>query len=481
MRKNIFLSFLDKYSSLVIGIATNLALARMLTPYDIGVFSIAVSFAGLAGAVREFGIGSYLVQEKELTLSRQRSAIGVAMAIAWTIGALLAACSGLIADLYNNPSIRDVVLVLSLNFFFIPFTMIVIMLLRREMRFAALYRINLAATLCRSASAIALAWLGYRFMAMAWSSLVGVVATFVMAQFEHPAGGRLLPSFREWRRITSFGVVSTVGQILREVGRSAPNVIIGAMINPAAVGLYSRGAGLIRLFSQGVLEGFAPVALSTVALRHREGGDLRDFVLRSLAHITALAWPFFCFAVLLAFPVIRILFGDQWDDAVPITRLLCAAAMVGILDAMTWAVLQGTGSVGKFAVLQAIIVPARVVLLVGVLLTWRNLEVAGWAAIASSTLRIAVSVTFMQKMGIVRAIEILGAVAKSAALAICSSIGPLMVVVLMPIGPQHIWGPFLSAACSAALGFIGAVFFFRHPLADEVRGAFQQVWRIALH
>jgi O-antigen/teichoic acid export membrane protein len=33
----------------------------------------------------------------------------------------------------------------------------------------------------------------------------------------------------------------------------------------------------------------------------------------------------------MAYPMIRIMFGDQWDAAVPLMRWLCLAAIVGTL------------------------------------------------------------------------------------------------------------------------------------------------------
>ena len=115
IRKSLFLSFLDKYSALLINIGAGLLLARILTPYDIGVYSIAASLYGLASSLRDFGISPYLIQEKELTVSRQRSAMGVIAVISWTLGVLLIAASGFIADFYKNPDLRKVIQRLRVN------------------------------------------------------------------------------------------------------------------------------------------------------------------------------------------------------------------------------------------------------------------------------------------------------------------------------------------------------------------------------
>jgi O-antigen/teichoic acid export membrane protein len=467
----LLVSFLDKYSALAITIAANLALARILTPYDIGVYSIAASLVGVASALRDFGIASYLVQEKELTVLQQRTAIGVAVIITWTLGGLLAGFSAVIADYYGNPGVRDVILVLSINFFFIPFTMVVINVLRREMRFGALYRINLIAAIFRSATALAFALWGLGFMAMAWSSVAGVCATFVVTQFELPSTARLMPSLREWRHIASFGAYSTLGQILTQIRVAAPDMVIGRVLFPAAVGLYSRAFGMASLFSQAILEGMSPVALSAIAMRHRDGGNIRDLWLRGITHISAFGWPFFSFVTILTFPVMRILFGDQWDAAVPVARLICIAAMIGLIDSMTWATLQGTGSVGKYALLQLFTVPTEIAVMIGALAYEHDIIAAGWTAIFGSMLHVSASLYFLNRLADIRLRDVAEAVGKSAALAVLTSIAPALVTLFMQIGPGHLWLPVLIAGGGSGISFILGILVLRHPIADEVRGA----------
>jgi len=73
----------------LISFGASIVLARLLTPAEIGTFSVAAAFVALAQMFRDFGIGSYLVQEKELTPLRFRSAASLTLVSAWTMGALL--------------------------------------------------------------------------------------------------------------------------------------------------------------------------------------------------------------------------------------------------------------------------------------------------------------------------------------------------------------------------------------------------------
>src|SRR5438874_932203 len=45
---------------------TSLALARLLTPYETGIFSLAAAFAGLLSTLRSCGLSSYIVRAERM-------------------------------------------------------------------------------------------------------------------------------------------------------------------------------------------------------------------------------------------------------------------------------------------------------------------------------------------------------------------------------------------------------------------------------
>ena len=52
----------------------SLVLARLLTPAEVGIFSMTAVLIGIAHVFRDFGVSAYLLQEKDLTPEKIRSA-----------------------------------------------------------------------------------------------------------------------------------------------------------------------------------------------------------------------------------------------------------------------------------------------------------------------------------------------------------------------------------------------------------------------
>lgn len=120
VRRSLFIQFLNSYSAAGISFVSIIILARLLTPQEIGIFSVCMAFVGFLHTLRDFGIGAYLLQERNLDAGILRSAYGLALLFGWTAAAVLALSSGLVADFFNEPGVRSVTLVLAVNFLLIP-------------------------------------------------------------------------------------------------------------------------------------------------------------------------------------------------------------------------------------------------------------------------------------------------------------------------------------------------------------------------
>ncbi len=60
VRRTLSLSLSSNYSNLAIHTIAVMVLARLLTPAEIGVYSIGAAVITLAHVVRDFGVGNYL-------------------------------------------------------------------------------------------------------------------------------------------------------------------------------------------------------------------------------------------------------------------------------------------------------------------------------------------------------------------------------------------------------------------------------------
>lgn len=73
VRRALLFSFLTRYGGMLIGLASTMIVARLLTPDQIGTFAIASAIVMVISEFRLLGAGMYLVRESEMTEEKVRA------------------------------------------------------------------------------------------------------------------------------------------------------------------------------------------------------------------------------------------------------------------------------------------------------------------------------------------------------------------------------------------------------------------------
>jgi O-antigen/teichoic acid export membrane protein len=471
VRISLLISLAEKYSVTIINIVSTVIIARLLTPLEIGVYSVGLAFVAIAHTLRDFGVGNYLIQEKELTEDRIRTAAGVTLLLAWSLALALALGSGPIANIYNKPDMRSVLLILSLSFVIIPFSSPTLALLRRNMAFKVLYQIRIVSAVVHASVAVCLSWQGYSFASLAWASLAGVSTTAVMAAFHRPGKLIIWPSFVEWRHVAAFGGKASVDALITQIGMNSIDMIAGRMLGFTAVGIFSRAQGLISMFSREFTNAVLQVAFPAFANGHRAGLDLKEPFLRAVGTLTLFAWPFYAFLVLMAYPIIRIMFGDQWDAAVPLVQILALGGFASALWSLCSQILLGMGKINELLKTQFILQGLRIAM-VFVTAHYSITHVAigqGIFYVLTYFILYRCVRPFVQ----ISNIDVMRATWKSMMATLISAIAPALVIFYMPPGPENLWFPLLLGAAGTCVGWLAGIYIFKHSFGEEITGAYR--------
>lgn len=472
-KRSIGISFATQYLELLIQFLGVLVLARVLAPEEIGTFSVAAFLMTVLHVFRDFGTVQYIIQEPDLTRDKIRSAMGVSILLALGVAAVMAACSGLAARFYDNPALQPIMWVMAASFAVSPFGSLLIGIYRRDFRLQAVFYIRIGSTLAQVAVSLALALQGYGALSLAWGNFAGILAFGIVANLVRTKGIPRWPRFTHMREILSFGGISSLGNVANIAGANLPDMVIGKTMNMAAVGYFSRANGMVGLFIRLVTSALLPLVLPYFADIRRQGKDLRAPYLLAVAQLTALSWPFFAGLVLLGYPMVRALYGTQWDASVPLVQLLCLAGAVGSVSLFAGQVMVANGQVADSTRFQLYTQPLRIVTVI-IAANYSLMWVAA-AIVLSECVTLAVVSGFLRRTIGVGVRAVVGACAKSALITVCSAIGPLLVNLMWPDDPAHPWPPLLVGIAGAAVGWFGSIWLTRHPLAEHLAPLFARL------
>ena len=465
-RRALFFSFLDRYAALVLSIVSSMFIARLLTPAEIGMFSVTMVFIMFISAMRDLGAGQYLVQEKELTPERIRATWTVLLGTGLFMALVVLAAAYPVAHFYNEPRMVEIMWVIAINFAVNPFGSMTYAWLMREMRFDALATMRFAGSLAGACTSIFLAWKGHGPISLAYGSLLSTLVNAAVSLRYRPANFTWLPGLKDLRRVIGFGSKISATSLVSNIANGSPEIFLGKLQDLTAAGLYSRGNGLAQMFQRMVLDATQAVALPMFAKAQREVGNISEPLLRALSYVTALGWSFFLGLALMGLPLTRLLYGDQWDDSVSLMRLLALGMAIGLPAAMCPNALMATGRANRILGITLVIVPIQVICIgLGAAV---SLEGAGIGFVVAQACSMPIWLIVTQReIGFKwRALGVV--LARSAALAAVATLAPATCLLIFGLQPESNWIPLVWAGFIGLLLFCLAARWLQHPIQDEI-------------
>ena len=324
--KSLKFSFIDKYVGYFFRFFSTIVLARLITPEEVGIFSIAFVIISFAHILRDFGLAQYLVKVPEFNFQDIRTAFTLMLTISWSIFFILIFSSDYISFFFNNSEIKDVIFILSFIFFIAPFGTIRIALLRREMKFSELAKINISSYIVLNLITIILACNNYGPKALAWGQLSGVIAVNIGAYilYRLPI---IYPTFKSSSKIIKFGTSISITNFIETISHHSSDLIIGRFLGLTHVGYFGKAFSLINLFKTLVTSAVWPIVLPYFSHKQRNKIFSSKDYGAVIDYYCIFALPFYGMIFLFPEMIIEILFGHQWIIISDFIQWLCLGAM----------------------------------------------------------------------------------------------------------------------------------------------------------
>jgi O-antigen/teichoic acid export membrane protein len=309
-------------------------LARILPVADFGLIAMAQVYLGFLQQFIDAGFLEALIQRPSLTQKELSGAFWLLLGAGFAgfLGSLLA--RSLLESIFGTPGIGWVIVVLSSVLMFLPFRIISQAVLSRDVRIQDLSKREAVVNVLRLAASVWMARAG----AGVWSLVFPqIVAEMVFSLWCYRRAGWRLTAEFSWptlRPLVRFGFDMTLSRLVWFSATRADQFIIGRVLGPTALGLYS-----IAWQFAGALPQFASATLLRVVfpvfarLQHDSERLRRGFleVTRAAAHAVL---PALAGLALVAPDLFALLLKPSWGAAVVPLQMLCPLAFLKIVDSL---------------------------------------------------------------------------------------------------------------------------------------------------
>lgn len=452
-------------SLFVLQFVVSILIARLLGPYEMGIFAIALSIVGLLSIVRSFGLGSYLIRAAELTeaLKRTLFTINGALAVAVSLAILLLSLLG--GALLKEPGVEDLLRVMAILpligiFDFIPSASIE---RRGEFRLVAI--VNVVRYTLANAATLAFAYAGHGYMSLAYGQVISALAAAVLNNLFARQAIVLTPGLQGWREVVRFGTqVLAISAINGLQGRMA-DLVMAKFLGLAAFGLYSRATSLTGVLWENIQIIVLRVLFVDFAEQKRQGISLRHSYLRLTQVLTGFLWPVFVGIGVVSGPLVLALFGEKWLAAiVPLSILsLSAALFVPIMVAYDIFVISNeTARQTRLEMLRA---PASLALFaLGCLV---SLEAAAATKVVEAVVMYLVYRPHLERMTETRWADYGPIYGRSLLLVVAAVLPAAVVMQVYGWSPQAPLPVVLAGVAAGGLAWTILLWALRHPLYEE--------------
>lgn len=389
LRQRVFTGFFwAAFSSFAIqgiGFVSSAVLARLLAPADFGLVDIALLFISFSTIFAEFGLGQAIIQSTQDVRAVVNTAFWLNTALSLLLAGLLFLAAPTIAAFYRAPEVIWVVRVLALNIWLVGMGIVPASLMEKELEFRRKTVAEVAPQIGYTVVAVGLAVAG----AGVWSLVAGLVASnfFRTLLFWQRAGFRPYLRYDRLvaRQLVSFGSHLVLISFLLFGTTKLDVAYLGRITNPTEVGYYGLALTMTNLVVDLVASLFGRVTFPAFAKLQGNKEQIGRAYLRATNFIAYAALPAIGGIFAVAPAAVLGIYGDRWQPAVLLVRILCLFAVFRALSRLSGSIFTATGrpDVTTKIVLVRLLVFAALLFVLGS--RWQTVGVA-WATSLATVL-----------------------------------------------------------------------------------------------
>ena len=321
---SLFSSYASQLATTAVNLATKLILARLIAPEDLGLYALALLILLGGDMLVDLGVSQHLVREKHRPYG---NFLGLRLCIAAALfGGLEFAAP--VFKFWGN-EFPFVIRLMAITLVIKAISGVPIVFLDRELLIHRSLVPQFARIATMGLTSIGLACFGYGVLALVWGT-IAAEAVFALLIWNAVRGH--IPLKFTWKHT---GSLIWGGKFLFLIGcmgfalQQGDIAIIGGLLSPRDVGLYTMAFTLIVLISKAVE---AAVFRVIYPMFCEYNGDLpnlgRIYRYATLA-ITAIEAPIYFFVLFNAPVLVSVLLGEKW---LPAAVLMQALSVFGIIN-----------------------------------------------------------------------------------------------------------------------------------------------------
>lgn len=321
----------------------SMVLARLLMPEDYGTVSVVLLFINIANVLINNGLSVALIQQKEVSQREFSTVFYCNLLLGIFLYVVLYVTAPLIARIYKTPELVSILPILAL---ILPLTSIQSIqnaYVSKKMLFQKFFFSTLGGTIFSGIVGIGMAMAGFGAWALVAQYMVNVIVNILIMFISIDWRPTLEFSFSDIVPLVQYGWKVLCTDLIGNFSNQLNEFIIGSRYSTLDLAFYSKGKQLPHMVSNNIYTTILSVLFPAMSIINDNKAEVKQMSRKSIQLLSFVMFPVMTGLIVVAEPVIILLFTEKWLEAVPFMRIICLEGMISVVGTITLQSLKAMG------------------------------------------------------------------------------------------------------------------------------------------
>ncbi|HET6521618.1 MAG TPA: lipopolysaccharide biosynthesis protein, partial [Geminicoccaceae bacterium] len=339
----------------LISLAQTVVVARLLTPAEIGVFTLGTILANFAVTIADGGMRAALIQREDDVETATETAFWASLITGVIMSGVALAAAPLLGIFFSNEMVGLVCAATAGTLLIHSLVNVPEALLQRRFNFKRRLIVDPLTAGTFAIVSVTLAFAGFGVWGLVTglyaSQLATLISCWIMCKWRP---GKTRPSYRIWRELAGFSfplIISNLTDKSRDLVQSS---LIGRWLGEGGAGQYRYGRRIGVLPGTAIIQVASYVLFPAFARIASDAKRFHDGFLRSLRALWIATIPFSAVLIALGQPMIVVLLGEQWRPAGLFVAAMAGYGPGAAMSAIGMESIKGAGKSRRIHVLTGL-------------------------------------------------------------------------------------------------------------------------------
>lgn len=332
-----------RYSDYALQLIVSAILARILTPEQFGTVAVVTVLLAFFKLLGDAGLGPAVIQRRDLSKDDESAFLTLSIALAILLGVVFGASAPLIASFYADNEYLRLVPVLAIALAVNIAAVIPQAMLRKRKQFGRLGLMVVISHAIGGGLGILVALRGWGTMSLVLKAVVSASLVFASTLVLSGLRLRIRVRLSLYRSIVSYAGFQFLFQFINYFSRNLDKLLIGRYLGQASLGYYEKSYRLMMLPLQTLTQVITPVLHPVLSgVQHDKPRIMKGF-LKITKLLALIGFPLSVFLAFSGREIVLIVFGNQWENSVPVFSILAWSVGLQIVLSSTGSIFQAAG------------------------------------------------------------------------------------------------------------------------------------------